>query len=145
MTSRAVAFLSILLAGCQSWTTIELATPPGSEAQVRQTVQAVSSSSGLLPCTEWGVSVTNADECFGGLVAGNRITVVTESRPQTYAVQISVQASGNYNKSELEALERHFNSALAQLFPPDSIVRTKTDALPEFQRLEVQSANQRTN
>ena len=139
------AIVVALVAGCQSWVTIEFSVPAGSEAQIRQRVQEISSSVALLPCAEWGVGVTNSDECFGGRVGGNRVTVFTESREQAYVVKLHVFAAGLYDKSELEILERRYSAALEQLFPQGGIVRKQTHELPRFSRVAAPSAGPSPN
>jgi hypothetical protein len=118
-----------VLAGCQSWSTVEFAVPMGSEPQVRQVVQDISSSVGLLPCAEWGVRVKGSEDCFGGRVGSNSITVVTQVGAQTYLVKVGVYSDGLYDKSAFEALERRYGAALQQLFQQRDVVRSESRTL----------------
>ncbi|MBK7615066.1 MAG: hypothetical protein IPJ08_11465 [Burkholderiales bacterium] len=132
MTRHLVAAVALVLCGCQGWATIELAVPVGNEVQVRQVVQETSLSAGLLPCSEWGMGVKNADQCFGGKVGGDSVTVFTEFRTQAYAVKLHALSAGSYDKSELEALVHRYSAALEQLVPQRGVARTRTHELPEF-------------
>ena len=131
---RLVLFLmTVLLSGCQSWSTIEFIVPQGKEAEVRAKVQEASLAVGLRPCSHWKFRVRNSDECYAGQSGTNRVTVVTESGSQNDIVKLGVYSSGLYDKVDLHTLELRYQSALQQLFPKESITGVQSSKLLEVE------------
>jgi hypothetical protein len=125
--------MTVLLSGCQSWSTVEFDVPRGREVDVRAKIREASLTAGLLPCSHWKIRVRNSEECYGGQFGANRVTVITESGSQSYMVKLGVYSSGQYDKPGLHALELRYQSALQQLFPEESITSARS-----FKLLEVE-------
>ena len=126
---------ALVLLGCQSFRTVELAVPTGKDLQVKELVQAVSGDSSLVSCAKWHIRVVGADECFGGKVGGNSITVYTEPITGFYTIKISVRSAGFYDNDSYETLVNLYRTKLETLFLKSEIIERKSSQLPKFERI----------
>jgi len=126
---HAAACLLVLLTGCQTWNTIVLSVPAGKNDAVRAAFSEVSRSVGLSTCATWKVTVRDADECFGGNLGNNHITVAAMADERRYVIKLGVYSSGIYDADTFAALELRYRTMLQEYFPRADIAREESRSL----------------
>lgn len=127
--------LSVLTAGCQSWTTVTLAVESTDVEKIRAAISAVITADGFVPCSDWHVGVAGADLCLGGRMDGNSVTVAGFRTEQGYTVKIGFYATGRIDPGASAGVEARCKEAMSVAAAGAPVTRTQSREPMQVQRI----------
>jgi hypothetical protein len=140
-TSLSLAALA-MVAGCQTWSTVALTVSVADASTIRNAVTRATFAEGFRPCSEWRVSVADADLCLGGRIDGTAVTIAGFASATSYTVKIGFYAAGLGNEEVRKRIEGQCKEALEAGAPGANVSRSELREMLHVRSLDAPRESQ---